>query len=185
MSGFFVLHVWVEVLAAVFLSWVAVAISLGSVRVCVSHVLAVVTAMRGLISVAREFLVLIWVSRSVSELFLLANVFTAHAAIVFLSSNIVVLVTLSGFLAFLSTVLGSRHGHGVLDLRMIKSVLTVDVTIMIRLHLQHKLSFFDKGLRGAERGGVCIESGVVTLVPAACVKGVEVITPVEIEATCL
>lgn len=183
--GFFMLHVWVEVLAAEFLGWVAVAISLSSVRVSVSHVLTIITAMRGLISVAREFLILIWVSRSMSELFLLANVFTAHTAIVFLSCNIVVLVTLCGFLAFLSTVLWSWHGHGVFDLRMIKSVFTMDVSIVIGLHLQHKLAFFDKSLRCAECGGVCIKSGVITLVPSARVKGVEVIAPVEIESSCL
>ena len=143
--GFFMLHVWVEVLTE-FLSWITVTISLGSVRVRMSHVLTVVTAMRGLISVAREFLMLIWISRSVSELFLLANIFTAHTAIMLLSCDIVVLVTLSGFLAFLSAVLRSRHGHGVSDLWMIKPVLTVDVSSVIRLHLQHKLAFFDKSL---------------------------------------
>ncbi len=107
-----------------------------------------------------------------SECLLCANISTSHVAVVLLSSHIVVL-----FWVWL--------GLGMLNLRPHVSTFSMEILSHIRLHLEDKLTIFNESLRSAEDGRVGVKSGVVTLVPAACVESVEVIAPVEVETLCL
>ena len=64
----------------------------------------------------------------------------------------------------------------------ISITMVVIVLMIIRFHFQHKVSTVNKCLRGSENGAIVVEGGIVTLVPPACVEGVEIIFPVELKS---
>ena len=63
--------------------------------------------------------------------------------------------------------------------------ISIHVMMIVGLHLKHEVSFLNIGLGGTESCAISIEGGVVTLVPSVGVESIEIIFPVEIEATCL
>ena len=70
------------------------------------------------------------------------------------------------------------HMNWVVDFSMV-------VMVLVWLHLQHEVSFLNVSLGCTERCAVGIESGIVTLMPPVGVKCIEIVFPVEIEATSL
>mmetsp|Transcript_6506 Transcript_6506/g.7776 ORF Transcript_6506/g.7776 Transcript_6506/m.7776 type:complete len:665 (-) Transcript_6506:391-2385(-) len=119
-----------------------------------------------------------WHARESTEVLTLAS----QMAVVLLSSNIVVLVRLLCLLALLNVVLRSGLRHHWLHLRKLEAVDTMDVLGTVGLHSEDQAAIFDESLGGTEGGGVGIESGVIALVPAVGVEGVERIAPVEVES---
>jgi hypothetical protein len=93
--------------------------------------------------------------------------------VVFITMMVTSIVVSGGWLS-------SHWGHvgGVVEVSM-------HVVVVIWLHLEDEVSLLDVSLGGTESSTVGIESGVVTLVPSLSVEGVEVILPVEVEASSL
>lgn len=92
------------------------------------------------------------------------------------------LIGLLCLLALLHGVFRGRLGPNRLDVCGFISMSSMELLGVVRLHLEHQVTVLDVRLCGTECGAVSVERGVVRLVPPVGIKGVEVISPVEIEA---
>jgi len=106
-------------------------------------------------------------------------------SVMLLSTDVVMLVCRLRLLTLRNRMLRgglSAHRH---DFRGLVTVGAVYLLRVIGLHLQNQGAILDVRLRSAEGSAVGIEGGVVALVPAVSIKGVEVVSPVEVEAASL
>ena len=113
------------------------------------------------------------------------EVLAAHVAVVLLSSNIEVLILWLRLLALLCCVLRSWLSLYRLNNRELKAVNSVNILGVVGLHLENEVAILDVSLRRAERRRVGIKGSIIALVPAVSIEGIEVITPVEVEAVCV
>ena len=96
-------------------------------------------------------------------------------------SNVIMLITWKVLLSMRVVMVGWLSPHWCDMGHVVK--ISMHVLVFIWLHLEHQVSFFNVDLLGAESGTIGIKSSVVTLVPSFSVKGVEIVLPVEVEAT--
>ena len=164
-------------------------ISVRCVRISVPGIsLVAIFLTRLAVTVARIRTIWVWSStigrhKTTFEALVKRNaMFTTHMAVVLLSTDVKVLITLLGLLALCRGVL--RHGFGLngQDLRRLKSVDTVKLFGFVGLHLEHKMAVVDIGLRGAECRRISIKGSVIALMPARGIKSVKLIAPLELEA---
>ena len=64
-------------------------------------------------------------------------------------------------------------------------VISMHICMGIWLHLKDQITFLNIRLGSSESSAVGIKCGIITLMPSVGIKHIEVILPVEVEATCL
>ena len=118
-----------------------------------------------------------------SIIMMVIRVTTFPVRIAMMVTNIIMLVTWQMLLSAGIMMIGWLASHWCDVSWMVQ--FSMHVMMVVWLHLQHEVTLFNIGLGSSERCAIGIESGVVTLVPSVSVKCIEIIFPVEIEATCL